>query len=91
VMLTDRLGYRTFEQCWLRGSPNLERLNDRYPGSSTSQILLMPAFNPLCGGTAVNRDALLGPFGSLIDVDEAEVYLLDGSSLGKVKDLKQSS
>lgn len=91
VMLTDRLGYRTFEQCWLRCSPNLGRLNDRYPGSSISQILLMPAFNPLCGGIAVNRDPLLGPFGSLIDVDEAEVYLLDGSSLGKVKDLKQSS
>jgi metallophosphoesterase superfamily enzyme len=51
----------------------------------------MPAFNPLCGGIAVNRDPLLGPFGSLIDVDNAEIYLLDGSSLGKVKDLKESS
>ena len=91
VMLTDRLGYRTFEQCWLRGAPFPDKLKEKYPGSPTKQILLMPAFNPLCGGIAVNRDPLLGPFGSLIDVENADLYLLDGSSLGKVKDLKESS
>jgi len=91
VMLTDRLGYRTFEQCWLRSTPLSDKLLEKYPTSPTSQILVMPAFNPLCGGIAVNRDPLLGPFGSLIDVDNAEIYLLDGSSLGKVKDLKESS
>ncbi len=91
VMLMDRLGYRTFEQCWVRGPTKHDVLNEKYPDSSTSQILLMPAFNPLCGGTAVNQDPLLGPFKSLFDVDNAEVYLLDGSSIGKVKDLKDSS
>jgi putative SbcD/Mre11-related phosphoesterase len=90
VMMMDRLGYRTFEQCWLRGSPHFDVLHEKYPESPTSQILLMPAFNPLCGGTAVNQDALLGPFKNLIDVDNADLYLLDGSSLGKVKDLKDS-
>ncbi|KYK20864.1 hypothetical protein AYK25_04300 [Thermoplasmatales archaeon SM1-50] len=88
VMLMDRLGYRMFERCWLRGPPMLDILQEKYPSSPTSQILLMPAFNPLCGGVAVNRDHLLGPFGSLIDVENAELYLLDGSALGKVKDLK---
>jgi len=91
VMLTDRLGYRTFEQCWLRSAPLSDTLREKYQTSPTSQILVMPAFNPLCGGIAVNRDPLLGPFRSLMDIDNAEVYLLDGSSLGKVKDLKESS
>jgi putative SbcD/Mre11-related phosphoesterase len=91
VMLTDRLGYRTFEQCWLRSAPLSDTLQEKYPTSPTSQIFVMPAFNPLCGGIAVNRDPLLGPFKSLMDIDNAEVYLLDGSSLGKVKDLKESS
>jgi uncharacterized protein len=91
VMLMDRLGYRTFEQCWLRGPVVSEALKEKYPTSPTSEVLLMPAFNPLCGGTAVNQDTLLGPFRSLIDVDNAELYLLDGSSLGKVKDLRDSS
>lgn len=89
VMLTDRLGYRRFEQCWLRGAPLQDMLKEKYPHSSISQILLMPAFNPLCGGIAVNHDSLLGPFGSLIDVENADLYLLDGSSLGKVKNLKE--
>jgi putative SbcD/Mre11-related phosphoesterase len=90
VMLMDRLGYRTFEQCWLRGPPLLDALQEKYPNSPTSQILLLPAFNPLCGGTAVNQDSLLGPFKSLVDVDNSDLYLLDGSSMGKVKDLKES-
>lgn len=91
VMLIDRLGYRTFEQCWLRGNDFTNKLKERYPSSLTTQIILMPAFNPLCGGVAVNRDPLLGPCASIIDVDSADLYLLDGSSLGKVKDLKESS
>lgn len=91
VMLTDRLGYRTFEQCWIRSPPLFDSLQEKYPSSPTSQILVMPSFNPLCGGIAVNKDTLLGPFKSLIDIDNAEVYLLDGSSLGLVKDLKESS
>jgi len=90
VMLTDRLGHRTFEQCWVRSSSFFEKLTEKYPASVTSEILLMPAFYPLCGGVAVNRDPLLGPFGSVIDVDDADLYLLDGSFLGKVKDLKES-
>ena len=91
IMLIDRLGYRTFEPCWLRCPPLHEKLKERYPASQTQQILIMPAFNPLCGGIAVNQEALLGPFGSLVDVNNAEVYLLDGCSLGLLKDLRESS
>jgi hypothetical protein len=88
IMLTDRLGYRTFEPCWLRGPCVAEKFQEKYSVSVPPQILVMPAFNPLCGGIAVNRDPLLGPFGSMMDVENAEVYLLDGVSLGKVKDIK---
>lgn len=91
IMLTDRLGYKTFEPCWLRGHCLQNVLKEKYPASTDPEIVIMPAFNPLCGGIAVNRDQLLGPFRSLIDVDNADVYLLDGSSLGKVKVLRQSS
>lgn len=55
------------------------------------KIILMPAFNPLLGGKAVNSSdrSLLGPLlssGALL-MDEAEVYLLDGSYLGHLSDL----
>jgi metallophosphoesterase superfamily enzyme len=48
----------------------------------------MPAFNPLCGGIAVNKEPIIGPFEKILNVKNANVYLLDGSSLGKVKDIK---
>jgi len=87
IMLTDRLGYRSFEQCWVRSSCVPQKLQEKYPSFKNMQVLIMPAFNPLCGGVAVNKDPLLGPFGSILNVENAEVYLLDGSSLGRVKDI----
>lgn len=91
VQLTDRLGYRIFEPCWLRSSSFSHKLREKYPMSQTTHLLVLPAFNPLCGGIPVNREQLLGPFASIINLDEADVYLTDGSFLGKVKDLKESS
>jgi len=88
IMLTDRLEYKTFEPCWLKAKTIQDKLEDRYPDSKESQILVTPAFNPLCGGISVNREGIMGPIGKIIDVENTEVYLLDGSDLGKVKDIK---
>lgn len=88
IMLTDRLGYRTFEPCWLRAYCNHEKLHERYLTSQNPLVFVLPAFNPLCGGIAVNRDPILGPFNSILDIQNAMVYLLDGTALGKVHDIK---
>ena len=48
----------------------------------------MPAFNPLCGGSSVNHDGIVGPLGKMIDIENSQIYLIDGASLGKVKDIK---
>lgn len=87
IMLTDRLGYKTFEPCWVRGKCVEGILRKRYPQAVHPSVMVMPAFNPLCGGNAINKEPLNGPFGSLIDMPNAEVYLLDGTLLGKLKDL----
>ena len=88
VMFTDRLGYKAFEPCWIKGKFIEDKLKEKYPDSTDSEILVMPAFNPLCGGISANREGITGPIGKIIDVKNAEVYLLDGSALGKVKDIK---
>ena len=88
IMLTDRLGYKTFEPCWLKGKTIEDKLKERYPSSAEVQILVMPAFNPLCGGIAVNKEGIMGPIGKIMDIKNAQVYLLDGSSLGRVKDIQ---
>jgi putative SbcD/Mre11-related phosphoesterase len=87
IMLTDRLGYKTYDSCWLRGSGNTT-LKERYLKVSEPNIVVMPAFNPLCGGVAVNKEPIIGPFEKILNVKNANVYLLDGSSLGKVKNIK---
>ncbi len=88
IMLTDRLEYKTFEPCWLKAKTIKEKIKEKYPDSNDPQILITPAFNPLCGGISANREGIMGPIGKTIDVENTEVYLLDGSALGKVKDIK---
>ncbi|MBN2603204.1 MAG: metallophosphoesterase [Candidatus Thermoplasmatota archaeon] len=87
VMLMDRLDHRYFEPCWVRTKFLKERIHEKYPESKNPEILIMPAFNPLCGGTAINREGVVGPLGKVIDVENADIYLLDGSYLGKVKNI----
>jgi len=88
IMLTDRLGHKNFEPCWIKGNFLDSKLKEKYLGSASPKILIMPAFNPLCGGIAANQEGITGPIGKIIDMENAEVYLLDGSALGKVKDIK---
>lgn len=88
IMLMDRLGYKMFESCWLKGTTIKNKLLGKYPNAGDPHILVMPAFNPLCGGIAANIEGVVGPIGKIMDVKNAQVYLLDGSSIGKVKDIK---
>lgn len=53
------------------------------------EVILMPAFNDLLGGLPINSEPpenLLGPLlrSGAINIDDFEVYLLDGTYLGKV-------
>jgi hypothetical protein len=88
IMLTDRLGYKMYESCWLRGETDKDKLVGKYPVSKPLEIIVMPAFNQLCGGIAANQEGVAGPIGKIMDVKNARVYLLDGSFLGRVKDIK---
>ena len=87
VMLTDRLEYKSFEPCWLKGYFIKSKLKEKYPSASNPELLIIPAFNPLCGGIAVNREGVTGPLGKLMDIGNSIVYLLDGTSLGPVKNI----
>ena len=87
VMFKDRLDHRTFEPCWIRGKFFKKNLNEKYPDSKADKIIIMPAFNPLCGGLAINRDGLTGPFKKIVDIKNSEIFLLDGTSIGLVKDI----
>lgn len=57
------------------------------------EIIVMPMFNDLLGGLPVNSeppDSLLGPLfrGKLVNMDDFDAYMLDGTFLGKIKFLR---
>lgn len=92
VALKDRLSYTSYEPCWVK-TKLLPQFNlKQYPEYNPSiNILILPAFNPLTGGFAVNEDGIMGPLAKSIDKDNAEVFLLDGTAVGKIKHLQNNS
>ena len=66
----------------------------------TSELYIMPSFNDFLGGRPVNEtrprkeigsESLIGPVlrSDAVDVDEAELYLLDGTYLGTLNQLRK--
>ena len=63
-----------------------------------AQVFIMPSFNDFLGGRAINetrpgkegQEQMIGPMlrSGIIDMDNAEVYLLDGTFLGTLSQLR---
>jgi putative SbcD/Mre11-related phosphoesterase len=94
VIFVDELGQRSFFPCWVRtGLDNdaAERSKRYRKVNRRATCIVMPAFDDLGRGTPFNLQGvkLLGPLLSnrVFKVDTAEVYLLDGTFLGKISDI----
>jgi len=66
----------------------------------SEELFMMPSFNDFLGGRPINeprsrkeigREALIGPVlrSEAVDVDNSELYLLDGTYLGKLNQLRK--
>jgi uncharacterized protein len=94
VMLVDALGHRHKEACWVR-APFTDAARDRDPRLPVhAELIVMPAFNELTGGTAFNApegDRHLGPlFGNaMVDVEAARLWTVDGVELGTIAALRK--
>jgi len=91
IQFIETLGERDSRPCWVRTRFVSEKTEEKYPGSSP-ELIILPTFNSLCGGNAVNDPSqkYLSPLvkNGLVDMDNANMYLLDGTNLGKLKDLR---
>ena len=88
IQLTDRLGLPVIESCWVRGFFYQDKVDERYKTwNKNLEFIIMPAFNPILGGIAVNKEGIVGPMKNIINLSDAQIYLLDGSSLGLIHDL----
>ena len=88
VALEDSLGRVAKEPCWARGRVNPERWREATGSDNYPEVILMPPFNELCTGVALNLQGVR-PIGPLlregcVDLPRAEVFLLDGAMLGTV-------
>ncbi len=81
IRLKDPLGCSFSRQVWARGPRACE---------GAHEIIIMPAFNELCGGLALNEpcEEKRGPLLSLPDMDRLRIYLLDGTDLGLLGEIK---
>jgi putative SbcD/Mre11-related phosphoesterase len=89
IQFVETLGERDFRQCWVKAQFIEENLEERYPDCHP-ELIIIPTFNPLLGGIALNsKEKLLGPImtNNMFDLDNSKIYLLDGTFLGKLKDL----
>ncbi len=76
VKFVDDLGSTYIQPCWVIGR------------AGSHKVIIVPAFNELCGSAAVNTAGnFLGPVAKHIDRKNARVYLLDGTYLGRIKNL----
>ncbi|MCX8207611.1 MAG: metallophosphoesterase [Methanothrix sp.] len=76
IRLVDPLGASRSERVWVRAF------------SKESEIVIMPAFNPLCGSLPLNdMDDEKGPLMKLIDLSRSMIYLLDGTYLGRLGEI----
>jgi len=96
VRFVDSLGHVNIEPVWILTTFDADVLMKRYRNTfiKTKEVMVMPAFNGLCGGTSFNTstpEGLLGPVftSGAIELEEAEVYLLDGVHIGKIRDLRR--
>jgi len=100
IRFTDRLGFSSAEPAWIRTRLNSKVLEAHFKTKggdlpwSDPEVVIMPAFCQLCGGVAFNESLhgdLLGPvFNSgAVELDVAQAYLLDGTRLGKLSDLRK--
>lgn len=80
VIFRDALEARYIEPVWVRGP-----LGGKYKGR---ELIIAPAFNGLRGHALVNRDKLIGPIAKALNKAKAHAFLLDGTDIGTLTDLK---
>lgn len=81
-----------------KSSPEEIMLKQSKFKSRTKQIFIAPSFNDFLGGRAMNevkrgkdgQDQMIGPLlrSGIIDIDNAEIYLLDGNYLGTLSQIR---
>lgn len=98
IEFKDQFGYRSVLHVWLKGELDKELIKKKFKIKKTGRLttIILPTFNTILGGVAVNKIAkeeVIGPLlkNKIFDTDNSKVYLLDGTYLGILKELKNKT
>jgi len=85
VIFQDEFGYKTKAKVWIKGELDSKELKTQYDNINKQiSVIMMPAFNPLIIGSAINKEKkFLGPIlkEEILKMDRIEVFLLDGTQI----------
>ncbi|MBI2545281.1 MAG: metallophosphoesterase [Candidatus Aenigmarchaeota archaeon] len=76
----------------LKGKLNKDEIKKKYKVKRTGKlnVVILPAFNQFVGSMNVMKKYSKGPFSNeVLNMDKMRVYLLDGTYLGILKDIKK--
>lgn len=93
VSLPDPLARPATRPVWAKGRLLPEAAAQHYDLKdleAENEIVVIPAFNSLCGGLPLNLpvEDMRGPLLSLMDWESARLFLLDGTELGSLAGIK---
>lgn len=91
IRLRDPLGHSVTKPVWARTPLSAAAVEAQYRQKLPSpEMVIVPAFNHLCGGLPLNKpgEDERGPILIMADLDMARIYLLDGTDLGSLGAIK---
>jgi putative SbcD/Mre11-related phosphoesterase len=93
IEFRDKFGFRSVEQVWIKNEFDLNKVKEKYKLKKVGKlnIIIMPAFNKLLGSMSLNKlieKEKPGIIAKLMNMEKSKIYLLDGTFLGYLKDLK---
>lgn len=96
IEFRDSFGFRAVEQVWVRGKLDKEKVKKKFDVKKTGElnVIILPVFNKLLSGIGINRlaqEELIGPIlaNSFLDMNSSKIYLLDGTFLGRMREIKK--
>lgn len=97
VRLKDPIGSSHNRRVWARAPIDPAAVERQYgsefcPELIASEMVIVPAFNDLCGGFPLSEpcEDERGPILTMSDMDGSRIFLLDGTDLGRLRDVRSA-
>ncbi|MEM5772937.1 MAG: metallophosphoesterase [Candidatus Aenigmatarchaeota archaeon] len=93
IEFKDKFGFRNIEQVWVKGKIDAKKVRKKYKLKKTGKlnVIIMPTFNQMLGSMNISKlveSEESGIISKLMNLENSKIYLLDGTFLGHLKNLK---